>query len=64
MQEDPREIARRLIELAGLRATEERIASVAGSLPLIRATGQVLSAVDYHDAEPACRFHPPRPQRR
>ena len=60
MEEDARDVAGWLAALANVPMTRERIAALARVLPPLRATALALSAVEYHEGEPACRFRPPR----
>ena len=61
MQDDPRDTARRISALAGLQLAEERIATLALSLPFVQVAVAALVAVDYRDADPEAPF-PPRPK--
>jgi len=64
MKENDRDAVLCLAALAGLPLTEERIAALALTLPQVRAMALSLSAVEYGQVEPACRFRPSRgPQR-
>ncbi len=60
MDEDPRDAARSVARLAGVPLTRERIAALALTLPMVQAGQQALASVEYGEAEPACRFRPPR----
>lgn len=64
MPQDPEDTVRSLAELAGLPLASERIAATALALPLVVATVQALSALDYGEAEPAGQFRPPRERER
>ncbi len=59
MEDDPRESIRRLTTLAGVPLSEERIAALAQVLPFIQVQVARLADLDYREAEPAGRFHPP-----
>jgi Asp-tRNA(Asn)/Glu-tRNA(Gln) amidotransferase C subunit len=61
MEDDPREIVRRLATIGGVPLSEERIAALATTLPFIQTQVARLAEVDYGDAEPAGRFRP-RPE--
>lgn len=61
MQDDPREITRRLAALAGIPLSEERITALALTLPFVQVGLTALTAVDYREAEPAGPFRP-RPE--
>lgn len=63
MQQDPRRTVRVLAELAPLPLAAEREPALSQALVQVRAAAEVLSAVDWGDAEPAASFSPPRPQR-
>ena len=58
MQNDPRETVRRLAALAGIPLSEERIAALSRTLPLVQAQVARLADVDYGEAEPTGRFRP------
>ncbi|MBI2913483.1 MAG: hypothetical protein HYY03_06145 [Chloroflexi bacterium] len=64
MDEDPRDSARSLADLAGVPLTRERIAALALALPIVQAGQQALASVQYGEVEPACRFRPPRSAQR
>ena len=59
MEDNPLDTVRRLAALAGLPLSEERIAALAQTLPLVRAGLAALDGVDCGEAEPADRFRPP-----
>ena len=60
MEEDARNTVRWLAALASLPMTRERIAALALALAQVQATAHSLSAVEYGEVEPACRFRPRR----
>ena len=64
MDEDPRDTARSLADLAGIPMSRERIAALALALPIVQAGQQALASVEYAEVEPACRFRPPRSTQR
>ena len=60
MKENDRDAVLCLATLASVPLTEERVAVLALALPQVRAMALSLSAVEYGQVEPACRFRPPR----
>jgi Asp-tRNA(Asn)/Glu-tRNA(Gln) amidotransferase C subunit len=61
VQDDPREIIRRLATLASIPLSEERIAALAPTLLFVQTGLAALADVDYCGVEPAGRFRP-RPE--
>lgn len=61
MDDDARETIRRLSALAGIPLSEERIAALLPTLPLVQNQVAGLADLDYRTAEPAGRFRP-RPE--
>ncbi len=61
MQDDVRETIRRLVTLAGVPLTQERIAALALTLPFVQTGVAALSDIDSREVEPAARFRP-RPE--
>ena len=50
--------------MAGIRLPHERIPALAAGLEITRRVAELLSRVDYGDAEPASRFRAPEPDDR
>ncbi len=57
MDDDRREIIRRLAALAEIPLSEDRIAALATILPFVQAQIARLADLNYGEAEPAGRFH-------
>jgi len=57
---DSVEEARRLAALAGIRLSDEREAALVAGIEGMRRIAEALGRRDYGEAEPACRFRPPR----
>lgn len=57
---DSIEEARRLAALAGIRLGDDREAALSAGIEGMRRIAGALGRREYGEAEPACRFRPPR----